>query len=71
MGAFPALGWVPGARGGLAYPVSFFSGNLLLGAEAGAVLAVTGARSLGGGAYALSTTVGVDARAQVTGTQSR
>ncbi len=70
-GAFPALGWVLGARGGLVYPVGFFSGNRLLGAEAGGVVAVTGARALGDGAYELATTLGVPARAQVTGTHLR
>ncbi len=45
VGAFPAVGWVVGARAGLVFPVSFFSGNRLFGAEAGAVVAVSGVRS--------------------------
>lgn len=70
-GAFPALGWVLGARAGLTFPVSFFSGNRLLGAEAGAVVAVTGARETAPGVFALSTTAGLDATARVTGTHLR
>lgn len=67
-GAFPALGWVLGARGGLTFPVSFFSGNRLFGAEAGGVVAVTGVRPTGGGTFALDTTAGVAGRARVDGT---
>lgn len=70
-GAFPALGWVLGARAGLTFPVSFFSGNRLLGAEAGAVVAVTGARETAPGVFALDTTAGVGATARVTGTHLR
>ncbi len=70
-GAFPALGWVLGARAGLTFPVSFFSGNRLLGAEAGAVVAVTGARQTAPGVFTLTTTAGVDATARVTGTHLR
>lgn len=70
-GAYPALGWVLGARAGLTFPVSFFSGNRLLGAEAGAVVAVTGARETAPGVFTLSTTAGVPATAHVSGTHLR
>ena len=41
-GGFPALGFVLGARGGLTFPVSFFTGNRLFGAETGVLSEVTG-----------------------------
>jgi hypothetical protein len=41
-GGFPALGFVLGARAGLTFPVSFFTGNRLFGAEAGALSEVVG-----------------------------
>ena len=40
-GAFPALGWVVGARTGATLPASFWMGNRLFGAEMGGVVAVT------------------------------
>lgn len=68
-GADPALGWVLGARPGLTFPVSFFSGNRLLGAEAGAVVAVervSGVRRVPHGAdLDLATTAGVAAHAAI------
>jgi len=61
-GGFPALGWVVGARAGVTYPLPFFTGNRLFGAEAGGVVAVTGvsaARAVPGGAdLALTTGAG-------------
>ncbi len=41
-GGFPALGFVLGARAGTTFPVSFFTGNRLFGAEVGALSEVTG-----------------------------
>ncbi len=51
-GGYPALGFVVGSRPGLTFPVGFFSGNRLFGAEAGALVSVTsvaGARAVPGG----------------------
>ena len=45
LGAFPALGFVVGADPAVTYPLPFFTGNRLFGAEAGAVVSVTGVRS--------------------------
>lgn len=42
LGGFPALGFVVGASPGVTFPVGFFSGNRLFGAEAGAIVSVTG-----------------------------
>jgi len=40
LGGFPALGFVTGARAGATFPVSFFTGNRLFGAETGALVSV-------------------------------
>ena len=51
-GGFPAIGFVVGASPGLTFPVSFFTGNRLFGAEAGALVSlveVTAARRVRGG----------------------
>ena len=40
LGGFPALGFVVGASPGVTFPVSFFTGNRLFGAEAGALVSV-------------------------------
>jgi len=51
-GGYPALGFVVGSRPGLTFPVGFFSGNRLFGAEAGALVSVTSvaeARAVQGG----------------------
>ncbi len=45
LGGFPALGFVVGASPGVTFPVGFFSGNRLFGAEAGAIVSVTGVAS--------------------------
>ena len=42
LGGFPALGFVVGADPGVTYPLPFFTGNRLFGAEAGALVSVTG-----------------------------
>jgi hypothetical protein len=42
LGGFPALGWVVGTRLEQTFPVGFFAGNRLFGAEAGALVSVTG-----------------------------
>ena len=44
-GGFPALGFVVGTRAERTIPVGFFSGNRLFGAEAGALVSVTGVAS--------------------------
>jgi len=41
LGGFPAVGWVVGARAEQTFPVGFFSGNRLFGAEAGALVSAT------------------------------
>jgi alpha-glucosidase (family GH31 glycosyl hydrolase) len=50
-GAFPAVGFVVGASPGLSWPLPLFTGNRMLGAEAGAVVSlveVTRVESAGG-----------------------
>ena len=53
-GGYPALGFVVGPSTGVTFPVGFFSGNRLFGAEAGALVSVTGVDGVtplpGGGA---------------------
>ncbi|CAA9486471.1 MAG: GH31 [uncultured Solirubrobacterales bacterium] len=39
-GGYPALGFVVGANPGVTFPVSFFTGNRLFGAEAGALVSL-------------------------------
>ena len=51
-GGFPAFGFVTGTRAGVTFPVGFFSGNRLFGAEMGALVSVTRvaeARQVAGG----------------------
>ncbi len=45
-GGFPALGFVVGARAGTTFPVSFFTGNRLFGAEVGGLSEVTGVQQV-------------------------
>lgn len=52
LGAFPALGFVVGAASGVTWPLPLFTGNRILGAEAGAVVSlveVTSARRTSSG----------------------
>jgi len=59
LGGFPAMGFVVGANPSISYPLPFFTGNRLFGAEAGALVSITGVtgseRSAGGVRLALST----------------
>ena len=45
-GGFPAMGFVVGASPGVTFPVSFFTGNRLFGAEAGALVSLVEVESV-------------------------
>jgi sulfoquinovosidase len=64
-GAFPGLGWVVGAAAGATFPVTFFTGNRLLGAETGGVVTATRVRAVRGDLVELDTTSGAVARLRV------
>src|SRR5689334_2735891 len=50
VGGFPALGWVVGVAPGVLNPAPPFTGNRLLGAQAGAIVSVTGVAAITRGA---------------------
>ena len=70
LGGFPAIGWVTGARMGATIPVFLWAGNRLFGAEAGALVTVTGAelveRTTTGARLRFATSAGAPAEGELT-----
>ena len=69
-GGFPAFGFVVGASPGVTFPVTFFTGNRLFGAEAGALVSVVEATAIRQTASGLALELRTDAPSAPTATMT-